>query len=135
MKTVLTIADSKVVRSMVVRGLAAFSCTLIEAGSGGEGVEAARRHRPDLVLLDATLPAVDGRPALAVLRGDSATAGIPVILLTNDETVDAVGLGAVGAVVKPFQVATLEREVRKVLGAPGADASTESAAAPRGGAA
>lgn len=132
MKTVLTVADSKVVRSMVARGLSAFGCTLIEAGSVREGIEAARGHRPDLVLLDAGLPPLDGRPALAALRADAATERIPVILLTNDEAADAAALGAVGSVAKPFQVATLEREVRKVLGPPGADASTGSA---RGGAA
>ena len=124
MKTVLTVADSKVVRSMVARGLSALGCELLEAANGRDGVEAARQRRPDLVLLDVTRPAVDARQALAELRGDAATAGVPVILLTDEEggptAAEIAELGPAGHVVKPFQLETLEREVVRVLGMPAA---------------
>lgn len=127
MKTVLTIAGSKVVRSMLARGLAAFGCELIQAANERDGVEAAQRQRPDVVLLDVTLPTVDGRRVVTELRGDAATADIPLILLTDrdgaDVDAEVVALGASGYVVKPFQAKALEHEVGKVLGAPGAAAT------------
>jgi DNA-binding response OmpR family regulator len=134
MKTVLTVAGSKVVRSMVARGLAAVGCDLIEAADTPDGVEAARQRRPDVVLLDVTLAAVDAREALAMLRGDAATAGVPVILLTDEEGGQtAAGLGAAACVAKPFQLTTLEAEVRRLLGVPGATAPTQGRPAARGG--
>jgi CheY-like chemotaxis protein len=120
MKTVLTVDDSKVVRSMVARGLQGFGCRVIEAANGQEGVEAARRYRPDLVLLDTAMPVMDGRQALEELREDPATRDIPVIMLAHesDRDVELAGLRVSGVVVKPFQTQTFEREVGKVLGCP-----------------
>jgi CheY-like chemotaxis protein len=118
MKTVLTVADSKVVRSMVARALSALGYELSEATSWRDGLEAARGCRPALVLLDFTRPGMDGRQGLEQLRADAATADVPVILLTDDADVDVAALGAAGHVVKPFQLGTLEREVGRVLGIP-----------------
>jgi two-component system chemotaxis response regulator CheY len=131
MKTVLTIDDSRVVRSMVAHGLSAFGCAVIEAANGREGVDAARQHRPDLVLLDVTMPVMDGRAALAELRSDAETRATPVILLTTEEGSDLVAeiaaLGVSGCLAKPFQAQTLAREVSKVLGKPAVTTT------PRGG--
>jgi two-component system cell cycle response regulator len=126
MSTVLTVDDSKVVRSMVTRHLQPYGCTIIEATNGQEGVEMARTHKPDLVLLDVTMPVMDGRQALAELRKDAATKSIPVIMLTaesgRDLVMEIVKLGVHGYIVKPFQQATFDQEVSKVLGAPGTSA-------------
>jgi len=123
MSTVLTVDDSKVVRSMVTRHLQPYGCTIIEATNGQEGVEMARTHQPDLVLLDVTMPVMDGRQALGELRKDAATKGIPVIMLTaesgRDLVVEIAKLGVNGYIVKPFQQDTFDKEVSKVLGAPG----------------
>ncbi len=74
MSTVLTIDDSKVVRTMVARHLQPYGCTVVEAQNGVEGLEAARQHRPDLILLDVTMPVMDGRQCLAELRKDGTAA-------------------------------------------------------------
>jgi len=136
MKTVLTVAESKVVRSMVARGLSVFRCRSIEAVNGSEVVEAVRRHSPDLVLLDATLPGMGGREVLAALRGDGETARVPVILLTDREGPDVdreiAECGAFGYVVKPFQLRALALEVGRVLGSPDAVASRQNTPARRG---
>lgn len=124
MKTVLTVDDSKVVRSMVTRHLQPYGCTIVEATNGQEGVDMARTHTPDLILLDVTMPVMDGRQALAELRKDPATRAIPVIMLTaesgRDLVVEIAKLGVSGYIVKPFQQDTFDKEVGKVLGAPGA---------------
>ncbi|MEO6029870.1 MAG: response regulator [Candidatus Binatia bacterium] len=133
MSTVLTVDDSKVVRSMVTRHLQPYGCTIVEATNGQEGVEMARTHQPDLVLLDVTMPVMDGLQALAELRKDEATKKIPVIMLTaesgRDLVVEIAKLGVNGYIVKPFQQDTFEKEVSKVLGAPGAAAGAQGATA------
>lgn len=127
MKRVLTVDDSKVVRSMVARHLAPYGCEVIEAANGQQGVEEARQHKPDLILLDITMPVMDGRQALAELRKDAATKAIPVIMLTaesgKDMVVEVVKLGVTGYIIKPFQKEAFDKEVGKVLGAPGAGAA------------
>jgi two-component system cell cycle response regulator len=128
MKTVLTVDDSKVVRSMVARSLQAYACRVIEAQNGKEGVESAQQNKPDLILLDVTMPVKDGRQALLELRNDPGCKGIPVIMLTaesgKDLVVEVARLGITGYIVKPFKQDTFDKEVSKVLGEPGAvDAS------------
>lgn len=133
MKTVLTVDDSKVVRSMVMRHLKPYGCEIKEAQNGQEGVEAARQHKPDLILLDVTMPVMDGRQCLAELRKDAACQSIPVIMLTaesgRDIVVEIAKLGVSGYIVKPFQQETFDKEVSKILGAPGASAGAAGAGA------
>ena len=54
----------------------------IEAGTAEDGIELAREHKPDLVLMDIQLPGMNGIEALKVLRADASTARIPVIAVT-----------------------------------------------------
>lgn len=121
MSTVLTIDDSKVVRTMVARHLQPYGCTVVEAQNGLEGLEAARQHHPDLILLDVTMPVMDGRQCLAELRKDEVCRTIPVVMLTaesgRDLVVELAKLGVSGYIVKPFEAATFDKEVVKVLGA------------------
>ena len=123
MAKVLTVDDSTVVRTMVTRGLKPFGCEIVEAANGQEGVEAARREHPDLILLDVTMPVMDGLQALAAIRAEPTTKAIPVLMLTtaggDDLVVEIVKLGVKGYIAKPFTSETFEKEVGKVLGAPG----------------
>jgi len=134
MKTVLTIDDSKVVRSMVTRSLQPYGVRVVEAQNGQEGVEAARQNHPDLILLDVTMPVMDGRQALAELRADPACKAIPVIMLTaesgRDLVVEIAKLGITGYIVKPFKQDTFEQEVNKILGSPQQAAAEAAARAP-----
>ena len=124
MKTVLTVDDSKIVRSMVTQHLKDFGVNVVEATNGQEGVAAAREHTPDLILLDVTMSVMDGRQALGELRKDEATKGIPIIMLTAEScrelVTEILKLGVTGYIVKPFQKDVFAAEVSKVLGAPGA---------------
>jgi two-component system cell cycle response regulator len=121
MKKVLTVDDSKVVRTMVTRALVPYGCQIVEAANGREGVDAARRERPDLILLDVTMPVMDGREALIELREDPDVQATPVIMLTDESGRDLVleiaKLGVKGYIVKPFTTETFAAEVDKVLGA------------------
>ncbi|GAA0252546.1 response regulator transcription factor [Cryptosporangium japonicum] len=78
-----------------------------EAGDGREGVALARRHRPDVALVDVRMPVVDGIEATRRIADDPALAGVHVVILTNyglDEYVfDALRAGAAGFLVKDIQ--------------------------------
>ena len=121
MKTVLIVDDSKVVRAMVACYLKTWGCHLIEAADGRQGVELARQHKPDLILLDMTMPLMGGREALGEIRKDPVCKNIPVIMLTADRDRDIVAgvgeLGVVGYIVKPFQKEALDSGVSRILGA------------------
>lgn len=124
MKKVLTIDDSKVIRLAIAQHLRPFTCQVLEATDGQEGVNIAKRDRPDLILLDVSMPVMDGRQALALLRADAATQSIPVIMLTGESSEDLVldiaRLGVQGYIVKPFAPQRFEQAVAKVLGPPDA---------------
>jgi CheY-like chemotaxis protein/anti-sigma regulatory factor (Ser/Thr protein kinase) len=81
---------------------------LIPAMQGRVGLELVRQHLPDLVLLDLHLPDLNGREALALLKGDPATAGIPVVILSADATPGEVerlkDAGALEYLTKPIDV-------------------------------
>ena len=89
----------------------------LEAGSAELGVELARHHTPQLILMDIQLPGVDGVTALDQLRAESATEKIPVIALTafamQDERQRFRSAGFDGYLVKPINI----RELLAVVGA------------------
>ncbi len=89
------------------------------AASGPEALEIAAREAPDLVLLDVSMPGMDGPATLLSLRANAATRGIPVVFFTatssEAEVARLCALGAVAVIPKPFDVADLPRRVRDVL--------------------
>jgi two-component system phosphate regulon response regulator PhoB len=92
---------------------------VLAAGDGNTALDLTRRHRPDLVLLDLMLPGLDGTEVARRLRGEPATAGIPIVMLTakSEETDVVVGLtlGADDYVTKPFSPKVLVARIRAVL--------------------
>ncbi len=90
------------------------------AADGAAGVEAARRDRPDLVLMDVVMPNLNGFQATRALAKDPDTAHIPVILVTTkDQETDKVwGLrqGAKAYVTKPVSEQDLAAALKQVLG-------------------
>jgi two-component system cell cycle response regulator DivK len=88
----------------------------LEAGTADLGVELARRHTPQLILMDIQLPGMDGVAALGQLRADSTTAGIPVVALTafamQDERQRFRSAGFDGYLAKPVNI----RELLEVVG-------------------
>jgi two-component system sensor histidine kinase/response regulator len=108
MKRILVIDDEEYLRDMVHIALNQKGYEVVEAGSGEEGIEKARKQLPDLILCDVNMENMDGYRALSVLRGEPATAAIPFILMTG--LADHAGmrhgmeLGADDYLPKPFTI-------------------------------
>ena len=111
---VLVIDDDAASRDLLRRHLAAEGVRVILAASGEEGLRLARDLRPAVVTLDVLMPGLDGWAVLAALKGDPATADIPVIMLTMLDDRDlGYSLGAADYLVKPIDRERLLAAVRK----------------------
>jgi CheY-like chemotaxis protein len=119
---VLTVDDSRVVRTTLAHALQPWGCRVLEARNGREGVSVARVARPDLILLDVLMPVLDGPQALAALRNDPLLPRIPVIMLTavtGESLVEECAyLGISGYLVKPVAPEAFAEVVGRVLGPP-----------------
>ena len=104
---ILTIDDSKAVRMIVQRAFKPYDCSIHEASNGEEGLVAAAAEKPDLILLDITMPVMDGIMMLSKLRATPELKSIPVIMLSAENSRENVvlitGLGVQDYVVKPFK--------------------------------
>lgn len=98
--------DEAEVRRLIGEILGEVGFETLTARDGLELLELAARHRPQLIVMDVMMPTMDGYTAVARLRGQTATAGIPVIMLTgcSDPAYGQLseGLGASAHVTKPF---------------------------------
>ena len=82
MPTILLVEDNEMNRDMLSRRLTRKGYDVTIAVDGGEGVRRAQADRPDLILMDMSLPVLDGWEATRRIKADAATASIPVIALT-----------------------------------------------------
>ncbi len=116
MARVLVVDDEPRIVQLVRDYLERAGLTVSVARDGSEALMRARQDRPDLIVLDLGLPALDGLEVTRRLRRDS---GVPIIMLTarDDETDKIVGLelGADDYVTKPFSPRELTARVRAVL--------------------
>jgi two-component system, cell cycle response regulator DivK len=82
MLKVLLVEDIAMNREMLSRRLVRSGFEVIVASNGLEGVEIARRDQPDIILMDMSLPVLDGWGATRILKAEQPTSGIPIIALT-----------------------------------------------------
>lgn len=119
MKTILIIEDEKDLAELVAFNLEKEGYRTVTAFDGTSGLEAARAHQPDLILLDLMLPGVMGMDVCKMLKKSEKLAIIPIIMLTaRGEEIDRVVGFEVGAddyVVKPFSTRELLLRVKAVL--------------------
>jgi two-component system cell cycle response regulator DivK len=81
-EVILVVEDDSKSRKLVRDVLTVKGYTIVETETGEEGVRLAQERRPSLVLMDIRLPGIDGIQALARLRAEVATRGIPVMAMT-----------------------------------------------------
>jgi CheY-like chemotaxis protein len=82
MTTILLVEDNEMNRDMLSRRLERRGFTVVMAIDGGEAVSMARSESPDLILMDMSLPVMNGWEATRIIRADKNTEAIPVIALT-----------------------------------------------------
>ncbi|MGC4071347.1 MAG: response regulator [Nibricoccus sp.] len=116
---VLTVDDSKTVRIIVKKAFKGYDCEIIEAANGVEGLAAAAKETPDLILLDITMPVMDGVEMLTKLKADPALKGIPVIMLTaeggRDNVLKIAKIGVRDYIVKPFKEEVLVEKCGRII--------------------
>ncbi len=116
---VLLIDDSLLTHRVVRARIEDLGVDILDAYTGTQGMDMARREQPDLVMLDVNLGDESGFQLCADLKQDPATVHIPIIFISGAEDtfnkVKAFDLGAVDFVIKPFDPAELRARVRAAL--------------------
>jgi DNA-binding response OmpR family regulator len=138
MPTILTVDDSRAVRTIVSKQVKDLGFDVQEAEDGQQGLVRLSESACDLVLLDVTMPVMDGPAMLAKMReGGNKT---PVIMLTSESkravVAGAMKLGIADYILKPFKPEELRNKILSVLqGEPGAESVMQAGIAPSAGAA
>src|SRR5690606_34773484 len=119
MAKVLIVEDEETLARTLAEKLRSDGFTVITAADGEEGLEKIREERPDLIVLDIMLPKLDGLSLCRIVRRDTSTSHIPIIMLTarGTEVDKIVGLesGADDYVVKPLALGEFLARVRAVM--------------------
>jgi two-component system cell cycle response regulator DivK len=119
-KRILLIEDNEFNRKIVRDLLARQPYDLLEAHDGEAGVAAARRDRPDVIVMDVQLPKLSGLDATRALRADPDTAKIPIIVVTSfalsGDDKKAMDAGASAYLAKPYSPRQLLDTIRKMAG-------------------
>lgn len=116
---ILTVDDSKTVRIIIKKAFTSFDVDIVEAANGVEGLSVAAKERPNLILLDVTMPVMDGVEMLTKLKADPSLKGIPVIMLTaeggRDHVLKIAKIGIRDYIIKPFKEEVLIEKVGRIV--------------------
>jgi two-component system cell cycle response regulator len=116
---ILSVDDSKTVRIIIKKAFKLYDCEILEAANGVEGLALANKEQPDVILLDVTMPVMDGVEMLTKLKSDPALKGIPVIMLTaeggKDNVLKIAKIGVRDYIVKPFKEEVLAQKVGRII--------------------
>ena len=117
--SVLVVDDFPDGREMVAEYLAFRGFTVIQASTGAEAIELARKHRPRLILMDLGMPGLDGWETTRQLKADARTKGSVIIALTAhalaSQHATAISAGCDEVIAKPFDLATLAARVDTIV--------------------
>jgi two-component system, cell cycle response regulator DivK len=119
MTRVLVIEDNLVNMELATDLLEAYGYDVLHASSAEDGIQTARRERPDIVLIDIALPGMDGLTATGLLKQDRETSRIPVVALTahamHGDAERAAAAGCSGYITKPINTREFARSVAGIL--------------------
>jgi two-component system cell cycle response regulator DivK len=119
MPRILVIEDNEANRDMLSRRLERRGFEVLLAGDGRQGLARALADAPDLILMDMSLPVLDGWEATRILKGDPQTRSIPVIALTAHamagDREKALGAGCDDYDTKPLEFSRLLGKVQALL--------------------
>jgi len=119
MPKILIVEDNEMNRDMLSRRLERKGFTIVMAVDGQQGVDMARSEKPDLILMDMSLPVMDGWTATQTIKGDAELAKIPVIALTAHamagDREKAMAAGCDDYDTKPIELPRLLEKIGKFL--------------------
>ena len=119
MARILLVEDQEMNRDMLSRRLKKRGYEVSIAVDGAEGVDKARSETPDLILMDMSLPVMDGWEATRTLKADDATRAIPVVALTahamSTDREKALEAGCDAYETKPVELPKLLETIEKLL--------------------
>lgn len=119
-KTIMTVDDSPSIRQMIRMTLSGAGYRVIEACDGADALTKLKDERPNAILTDQNMPNMDGLTFIRTFRGQSGSAGIPIVFISTETNGDlraqAKAAGAMGWMVKPFDQNQLLNVVKKVAG-------------------
>ena len=118
-KTILVIEDNDLNMKLIRTLLKLKNYQTIESVDAETGIQLAREHHPDLILMDIQLPGMDGLTATRVIKNDSAMKDIPVVALTGHsmpgDAEKALDAGCVSYIAKPIDTRGLLKSIGQVL--------------------
>lgn len=130
---ILIVEDNPKNRRLVNDILESQGYDTIQASNGREGINLARRQKPELIIMDMQMPDIDGLQATRILKSDRATSHIPIIALTamamKGDREKILGAGCDDYLQKPVRFDTLTVSVQKWLGKQGEDSLASRPAA------
>ncbi len=119
MPKILLVEDNEMNRDMLARRLEKRGYTVVIAVDGQSGVNLARSEKPDLILMDMSLPIIDGWEASRQLKADASVATIPIIALTAhamaEDREKALAAGCNEYETKPVDLASLLAKIEVLL--------------------
>ncbi len=118
MTTILVVDDAAFMRMRCKKLLTQSGYDVVEANTGAQAVDAYQQNRPDMVLLDITMPDMDGLTALKEIKKIDPTARVAMVTAMGQQSIvmDALKAGALDFVVKPFDQDRMLAAIRKILG-------------------
>lgn len=116
---ILLIEDEEDIQELIEHHLVKDGYQVRCAATGEKGLEAARQHPPDLILLDLMLPGIDGLEVCKLLKADHRTQQTPIVMLTakgeEADVVTGLEVGADDYIAKPFSPKVVIARIRNIL--------------------
>ena len=120
MTKVLFVEDNEMDRDMLSRRLMRRGFEVVFAANGKQGVDLARSEKPDIILMDMSLPILDGWEATRCMKADNATRNVPIIALTahvmSGDREKAIEAGCDDYDIKPIELERLLAKIERLLG-------------------
>ena len=117
--TILIIEDEPDISELIEFNLTQSGYSILVSNNGEKGIENARKHLPELILLDLMLPGINGIDVCRILKNDKDTSDLSIIMLTalgqEEDIVKGLETGADDYVTKPFSFPVLEARIQSVL--------------------
>ncbi len=117
--SVLVIEDDELNMKLMRAVLQLGKCQILEAKSAEEGIQLARKHHPDLVLMDIRLPGMNGLEATRFIKDDPELKDIPVVALTayayEKDEAEAIDAGCTAFIPKPIDTRSFRKKIALLM--------------------